>query len=120
MLVKRRLKGGILATIGFILSPLSWWNDIFINLPIAYAFGFIFGLISKELFTPFLILGYWISNIVGMILLHQGFVEVTSKEKHRYTRKQLLKDLGISLMYTLLIVLLVYFRVLKFPTEYFK
>ena len=120
MTVKRKVRGGILGTIGFILSPLSWWNDAIVNLPIAYAFGFLFGLISQELFTPFLIIGYWISNIVGMILLHQGFIDVASKEKHRYTKKQLLKDLVVSLIYTLLIVLLIYFDILKFPTEYFK
>jgi hypothetical protein len=120
MVVKRRLRGGILATIGFILSPLSWWNDIFINLPIAYAFGFMFGLISKELFTPFLIIGYWLSNILGMILLHYGFVSAVSKKDNRYTKNKLGQDLFISLAYTLFIVLLIYFGILKFPTEYFS
>ena len=27
------------------LSPLSWWNDLFFNFPIAYAFGWVVNLI---------------------------------------------------------------------------
>ena len=120
MLAKRKFRGGILATIGFVLSPLSWWNDIFINLPLAYAFAFIFGLISENLFTPFLIIGYWLSNILGMILLHYGFVDTLSKKDNRYTKKKLLKDLAISLIYTLFIVLLIKLGILRFPTEYLR
>jgi len=36
MNVPRWLTGGVLTTLGFIRSPLSWWNDLFVNLPIAY------------------------------------------------------------------------------------
>ena len=118
---KRKINGGILATIGFILSPLSWWNDLFVNIPIAYVFGFLFGLISKSLFLPFMIIGYWITNILGVILMHKGISDVLSKTERierKYTRKELLKDLVISIVYTLVIVILVMLGILKFPSEY--
>lgn len=61
--MKRKVKGGILVTIGFILSPLSWWNDLLVNIPLAYVFAFPFGFISKDFFFLMIILGYWITNI---------------------------------------------------------
>jgi len=36
---KRKVQGGMLGFIGFMLSPLSWWNDAFVNLPLALAFA---------------------------------------------------------------------------------
>jgi len=60
------LREGVLITIGYILSPLSWWNDSFVNIPIAYLFGCLFTLISPKLFLPSMIIGYWITNVVGL------------------------------------------------------
>ena len=34
---KRKAYGGLLGFIGFLLSPLSWWNDLFVNVPLAVA-----------------------------------------------------------------------------------
>ena len=118
--MKRKVKGGILATIGYLLSPLSWWNDIIINIPLAYAFGFPFGLISRKLFVPMMILGYWITNIAGLILLHRGVKDLVTEEKIKYTKKDFAKDIVISLIYTAVVVVLVKLGWLKFPLEYFK
>ena len=115
-MIKRRIKGGILATIGFLLSPFSWWNDIFINIPLAYVFALPFGFFSKNLFLPAIILGYWITNIVGFILIHHGVQDLTTKETKKYTKKELIKDIIISLIYTAIVVILVLMGWLKFPT----
>jgi hypothetical protein len=42
----KKLRGGFLLVIGFLLSPLSFWNDLFFNLPIAYLFGYVCSLLS--------------------------------------------------------------------------
>ncbi|MDD4352188.1 MAG: hypothetical protein PHU71_04380 [Candidatus Gracilibacteria bacterium] len=118
--MKHRIKGGILAIIGYMLSPLSWWNDLVINIPLAYAFAFPFGLISRNLFLPMMIFGYWITNVVGFILMHHGAKDIVSKEKVKYTRKELIKDIIISIIYTLLVVVFVRMGWLKFPLEYFE
>ena len=39
VLTKRKVCGGTLAFIGYMLSPLSWWNDLFVNWPLALAFA---------------------------------------------------------------------------------
>jgi len=116
----RKVHGGILFTIGYLLSPLSFWNDIFINIPIAYGFGFLFGLIAKELFMPFIFIGYWLSNVAGMLLMHYGAKQLASKKEVKYTSIEIAKQMLYSIIYTVIIVLLIYFGILKFPTEYFK
>jgi len=118
--IPKTVKAGALATIGYLLSPLSWWNDVFINLPLAYAFAFLFGLLSRKLFLPVMVLGYWITNIAGLVLLHRGLKDLVTKEKIRYTKKSLVKDLIISIIYTAVVVILVKLGWLKFPLEYFK
>lgn len=40
----------ILGIIGYILSPLSWWNDAIVNIPIAIVVGTIFSLIDEKFF----------------------------------------------------------------------
>jgi hypothetical protein len=59
----KKIRGGLLLAIGYLLSPLCWWNDIFFNLPIAYAFGYICSWLSPDLLFPCTIVGYWLSNI---------------------------------------------------------
>ncbi|MCX8014994.1 MAG: hypothetical protein N2748_03145 [candidate division WOR-3 bacterium] len=106
-------KGGILLTIGFLLSPLSWWNDTFINLPIAYLIGVLFGIISKRLFLPATVVGYWLTNIVGLILMHAGTQKIFTNQGK--AKNIILRQILISLAYTALIIVLVVLKILKSP-----
>jgi len=110
----------MITTLGYLLSPLSWWNDLILNIPLAYGFAFLFGLISKNLFYTMMIVGYWLTNIVGLILMHKGAKRMIYKEKGAYDKKELIKDIAISIIYTLIVVALMGLGWLKFPTEYFK
>ncbi|MCC7566140.1 MAG: hypothetical protein KO206_07690 [Methanomicrobiaceae archaeon] len=116
----QKVRGGVLATVGFLLSPLSWWNDLIINLPIAYAIGVLFGLLSDDLFLPGMIGGYWFTNILGFILMHIGISDIASGEGRRYTRRDFAKDFFFSLLYTGIILALVYSGILRFPEEFFR
>ncbi len=112
------MKGGFLVTVGFLLSPLSWWNDLLINIPLVYGFGFLFGLISKKLFPVFMVIGYWLTNVLGFVLMHKGVGDVLGKEEKKGKKKELLRDIAFGSLYTLLIVVLIWLKILKFPTEY--
>jgi hypothetical protein len=118
--MNNRARGGILAVVGYILSPFSWWNDLIINLPLSYALAFPFGLISQKFFVPAVITIYWGTNILGLMLIHHGAKNMASAEIVSSTKKELFKDLVISLVYTLGIVILVYIGWLKFPLDYFS
>src|ERR1041385_3460661 len=115
---KRRIKGGIIAFIGFMLSPLSWWNDLFVNVPLALAFAWIISWFAPSLFMVSFIVGYWLTNVLGFVLMHKGGEVLVSDQPSKYTRKSLLKDVAISLLYTLVILLLVRFKVLQPLPEY--
>ena len=74
---KRKAGGGVLAVLGFMLSPLSWWNDAFVNLPLALAFAWLVSSLCAESwkvagFDVALIVGYWLTNLLGFVLLHRG------------------------------------------------
>ena len=109
----RRLASGILAFIGYILSPLSWWNDTFINLPLAWLFASLVSLASHRLFAPAMILGYWLTNIAGILLMAQGTAGVVAGDSSKLRKRQLVWSLIAATGYTLLIVLLYAFGVLK-------
>jgi len=115
----RKSYGGSLIVIGFILSPLSWWNDLIINIPLSYLFALPFAAFNRSFFLPSFITGYWISNILGLILIHNGTKKIiTKKESTKDFKKELIKMLIWSTFYTILIVILVLIGIIKFPTEY--
>ena len=93
---KQKVTGGVLAFVGYMLSPLSWWNDMFVNVPLALAFAWVVSLFWKSVFAPSLVLGYWLTNILGFILLHKGAEKMFSSKPGRYTRRDLLRDVGES------------------------
>jgi hypothetical protein len=111
--MSRRLGSGIVAVIGYLLSPLSWWNDAFINLPLAWLFASLVSLASHRLFAPAMILGYWLTNIAGLLLMARGTAGVVGGDSPRHRRRQIFLSLAAATGYTLLIVLLYLLGVLK-------
>src|SRR5438093_1587199 len=98
---KRQFKGGLVAFIGFLLSPLSWWNDLFVNIPIAVAFAWLVSLIYKPAFEAAVVIGYWLTNVLGFVLMHKGARQWVADDKPRpYSRRDFLKDVLTSLAYT--------------------
>ena len=110
----------MLAVVGFMLSPLSWWNDLFVNVPLALAFAWVVSFFCRPAFEGCLILGYWLTNVLGFVLMHKGAQKILTEKERRYSRRELLSDIGISLAYTGLIVVLVKLGVLKPIESYFS
>jgi hypothetical protein len=111
---KRRVFDSLLATIGYILSPLSWWNDLFVNVPLSYAFSYPFTLISESLFLPTFILGYWLTNWLGFILLHRGVAGLLSKNKPSMSLRT---SFVVAMVYTIIIAVFVWLEWIPAPTE---
>ena len=101
--IKRKVTGGFLAVVGYMLSPLSWWNDLFVNIPLAIAFAWVVSLVYKPAFTAALAVGYLLTN-----------------QPRSYSRRDLLRDVAVSLAYTGLILALAKFGIIKPITDYFK
>jgi len=103
----RKLQGGLLGFVGFMLSPLSWWNDWFVNIPIALAGGWVAAWVYRPAFLPAAIITYWLTNIAGFVLIHKGALKIIGNEDKRYTRRDLIRDVCVSLVYTAIIITLV-------------
>lgn len=118
----KRLYGGILGTIGFLLSPLSWWNDLFVNFPLAYLAASIASIADKALFLKAFIVSYWLTNLLGFVLMQEGINNILKKDGKpgRYSWKYFLRDILLSLAYTALIVMLVKTGFIKPISGYFN
>ena len=106
--------------IGYILSPLSWWNDPYVNIPIAY---FIASLISHErfrLFTFSFVGAYWFTNVLGLVMMQIGGTSYFNTNAVKLDRHGVLTWLGWSLAYTLAIVLLCQLGIVKPLPDYFQ
>lgn len=111
----KKIWGSFLLTIGYLLSPLSWWNDLFVNVPLAYIFSIPFSFLNEGLFLPSFIFGYLLTNLLGFYMMHKG---VNSLRKKIIKKGELKKDLIISLIYVLLISISYILGWIKAPVEY--
>ena len=92
-----------------------------VNFPLALAFAWLVGWIYRPAFEPAVVVGYWLTNVLGFILMQKGGSQALRPDEPRaYTARQFARDLLISLGYTLLIVLLLKFKVLQPLAEYRK
>ena len=114
---KHSLLNIILVTAGFILSPLTWWNDLLINIPLAYFFSLPFSLLDETLFLPSFIVGYWLTNLLGFLLMHWGGEGLINKKRTTISIK---RSLYISLIYSIIVIMLVLLGWLESPTEYLQ
>jgi hypothetical protein len=110
--IRRKVQGSVVGMIGFLLSPLSWWNDLFVNVPLAAAFAWGVSLFYRPAFEVSLVVGYWLTNILGLVLLHKGAHEVLIDKPTSYGPRALVKDVIVSTVYTLVIVGLVKWKIL--------
>jgi hypothetical protein len=115
--MSNKISSGITVTIGYLLSPLSWWNDLLINMPIAYGFAYLCSLFNKHIFLPAMVAGYWLTNIAGFILMHYGGQKLLSNKSKKYSKNDFYKDIMISLCYTLLVYIFFKIGWLKLPTN---
>ena len=111
----KNLRGGALISLGYMLSPLSWWNDLFFNLPIALVFGYGVSWLDSRWFFPGTIIGYWLSNVAGMVMMQFGAVDIFLSEEKRNITRDTVIGFGSATLYTVIVSGLVYFHVLDIP-----
>ena len=64
------LRRGFLFTLGFVLSPASWWNDAVVNLPIAWLLASLAEAVLPGSYVGAFLMVYWLTNIAGFALMH--------------------------------------------------
>ena len=111
------LGNALLLGVGFMLSPLSWWNDLVVNIPLAYLFSWPFSLINEQWFLASFVLGYWLSNLLGLLMLHWGGTGIISQRHVSFNARQ---SFLISAIYSVIVICLVLLDVLPSPSELVK
>jgi hypothetical protein len=86
-----------------------------VNVPLAYAFSVPFTLLSEKLFMPSFVLGYWLTNLLGFVLMHKGVVGIASKQSGKIHWRQ---HIIIALIYTVVIVVMVGLGWIPLPTDF--
>lgn len=110
--VKRSLWAIFLSGTGFILSPLTWWNDLFINIPLAFGFAYVVGKtisyftsVGLIFFLTLMSIGYFLTNVFGFMLIHKGVTTFhKSKQKISFSWRK-------NALYSLLAIALVYLSI---------
>ena len=104
-----------LSLLGFLLSPISWWNDVWINLPLAWLVAGGVAYFHHAWYTPAFVLAYWITNLLGLLLMHFGLTGLTRHQRQPITYKTIVQGLLVSMAYTLIIVALCLTGILQQP-----
>lgn len=103
----RKLPFLALVALGWLLSPLCWWNDLLINLPIAFGFAKLVSLFQPSWLLPALVAGYWLSNVAGVLLMQNGALALMPGDRKSDGAKDLMWGLLTSSLYTAAIVVAV-------------
>jgi hypothetical protein len=118
---QRKTWAGLLGFVGFMLSPLSWWNDLFVNVPLAVGAASVVAWFCPPAFQVAAVTAYWMTNVLGLVLMHMGARQMMSPAEKKVSRKrELVLDVGVSLVYTGLILLLLQWKLLQPVGDYFR
>lgn len=91
--------------IGWLLSPLTPWNDVVVNIPIAYICAVISTRIFRVDFLLAMVISYWATNLIGLLLMYisgKNIIKDIKGDPH----KRLIKLIASCLIYTVILVLL--------------
>ena len=109
-----RAKGFIYRSVfflGWLLSPLTFWNDVFINIPLAYLCASLVFRLAHFDFLPMVMVFYWFSNILGIAMMY--FSGRAIAREVGYWKDVLLKTILTILVYSIILVLISNFGILK-------
>ncbi len=104
------LVNAVVFTVGLILSPITWFNDPIVNVPIALALTHLLTrVLSEELFTPIFTASYVFTNVLGLLLMQVS----VSSSRNMFRGVEILKIFAGAIAYTLLMILLLRLGILN-------
>ena len=90
--------------LGWLLSPLTSWNDVFVNIPLAYILSIAFVKAFRTDFVMTLLGAYWFTNILGIAMMAASGRSIFRDKANR--ARELLVVLGTLTAYSLLMVVI--------------
>ena len=90
--------------IGWMLSPLTFWNDCFVNIPISYLCAALAVRFIKADFLFLVLIFYWLSNGFGILMMYSSGKSIMRDKSNRF---QTLVKLFITIViYSVIIIIL--------------
>jgi hypothetical protein len=86
------------------LSPFTWWNDLFINIPISYLLASIVSFFYPESFIYATVVFYWLTNILGILLMFKGAKELVVQKKINH--RKIILTVVFMIIYSIILVVL--------------
>lgn len=97
--------------VGWLLSPLTFWNDSFINIPLSYILANIFIRIFPVNFLSLLLAFYWLSNALGIFMMYASGKKIIEERKGLV--RSVLTILATIAIYSLVLITLERAGILK-------
>lgn len=101
----------IIFFIGWLLSPLTFWNDAFVNIPLAYILSCITINFFPASFLAVNIIYYWLTNIAGIALMVASGRQIFRDRAH--VRHEISMLILTLILYSTALILLDKFGILK-------
>lgn len=97
--------------IGWLLSPLTFWNDAFINIPLAYLLANITIRAFPVNFLYTVMVFYWLSNFVGLFMMYTSGRHIVKSGKGIV--RELISLIATIAVYTAVLAILGKMGILK-------
>lgn len=97
--------------LGWLLSPFTFWNDAFVNIPLSYIMANLAFRLVRVDFLTLVLISYWLSNGLGILLMYLSGRKLTAGDEGSF--KELINLALAITAYSLLLVLLNKFGILK-------
>ena len=89
---------------GWLLSPLTTWNDILINIPLAYIMAKAVKALLPLDMAILTVIFYWVTNIAGLGMMYFSARRISAESK--IPRKSLLSIIVPIIAYSIIIIII--------------
>ena len=96
---------------GWVLSPFTFWNDAFVNIPISYLCASLVIRLAPVKFLLLVLIFYWLSNGLGLVMMYISGKHIVEAGKGR--REGISKLILTVIIYSTVLILLDKLVVLK-------
>lgn len=94
----------LLFFIGWLLSPFTFWNDAFINIPLSYLLANIFVKIWLVDFLLTVLVFYWLTNGLGILMMYFSGKSLLAGK--RGAAREILSLAATLVVYSIVLILL--------------
>ena len=68
--IRKNLINRLVFFIGWLLSPFTFWNDAFVNIPLSYLIANLLFRLTKSDFLTLVLAAYWFTNVAGLCIMY--------------------------------------------------